>query len=166
MRIGAFYKRGKHLGAVTGSLVRTVPTKRGFFASLLAVAGAVAAAAVSGLRPRVPRDRGYRRVARWNHPEGKGLFIAVEPEPSMDELRTLGRSLRQEFLDRENVVVMIFDDARAAREVSRGSRVIGEKRFRAALAHQRAMFLKNVERREHNFTIYASYPVGREVTRY
>ncbi len=150
----------------TRSPARSRPTKRGFLASLLAAAGALAAAVVLGLRPGVPRDQGYRRVVRWNHPGGEGHFIAVDPEPSVDELRALGKRLRHEFVDRENVIVMIFDDAQAAREVSRGSRVIGEKRFRAALAHQRAMYLKNVERREHKFTIYASYPEAHEVIRH
>jgi hypothetical protein len=163
---GASWKRGKLSGVASGSLARTLKTKRGFLASLLGVAGALAAAAVLGFRPHAANDRGYRRVVRWNHPEGEGLLIAVGPEPSADELRALGGRLRSELLDRENIVVMIFDDTRAAREVSRGSRIIGEKRFRAALAHQRAMYLKNVERREHNFTIYASYPVAREVIRF
>jgi hypothetical protein len=55
------------------------------------------------------------------------------------------------------MVVMVFDDARAARDVRRGSRHIGEARFQAALAHQRAMYLKDAARGEHTFTILV-YP--------
>ncbi len=145
---------------------RILPSRRGFLASLLAGAGAFLAAVVSGLRPRLGHDRGYQRVVWWSRPEGEGLFIATGPEPSVEGLRTLGERLRQEFRDRESVVVMIFDDVRAAREVSRGSRLIGERRFQAALAHQRGMYLKNVLRGEHSFIIYASYPMIREVIRY
>lgn len=164
--IGVSSKRGKLSAIITSSAARTILSKRGFLASLLAAAGAIAAAAGSGLRPRARRDHAYQEVVRWNHPEGEGLFIAVEPDSGVDELRAVGRKLRHDFLDRENMVIMIFDDARAAREVSRGSRLIGEKRFRAALAHHRAMYLKNGQRKEENFTIYASYPVAREVIRY
>lgn len=164
--IGVSSKRGKLSAIITLSAARTILTKRGFLASLLAAAGAIAAAAGSGLRPRARRDRTYQEVAHWNHPEGEGLFIAVEPDSSVDELRALGGKLRHNFLDRENMVIMIFDDALAARDVSRGSRVIGEKRFRAALAHQRAMYLKNAARREDQFTIYASYPLAHEAIRY
>lgn len=153
-------------GVVTRGPAGIFPARRGFLASLLAGAGALAVAVVLGLFPRAAHDRGYQQVVRWSRPEGEGLFIVTGPEPSMDELRALGERLRHEFRYQENVVVMIFDDVRAAREVYRGSRLIGEKRFQAALAHQRAMYLKNIARGEHTFTIYASYPLVREVIRY
>ncbi|MFQ5846891.1 MAG: hypothetical protein ACE5IQ_04360 [Candidatus Methylomirabilales bacterium] len=163
---GTSPKCGTLRNVETRSPAGSRPTKRSFLTLLLGAAGALAVAVVSALRPRAAHGRGYQRVVRWKHPESEGLFIAVEPEPSADTLRAVGRRLRQDFLDWENVVVMIFDDARAAREVSRGSRIMGEKRFLAALAHQRAMYLKNAGRKEHKFTIYASYPVSREVIRY
>ena len=55
----------------------------------------------------------------------------------------------------------------AAREVRRGSRVTGEARFQAALAHQRAMYLKQSGRKEESLTLYERYP-GRpqQVVRY
>jgi hypothetical protein len=61
---------------------------------------------------------------------------------------------------------MVFDDPMAARQVRRGSRIIGEVRFQAALLHQKAMYLKSSARGEHSFTIYDVYPVPREVIRY
>lgn len=106
-------------------------------------------------------------MVSWKIPGGEGLFIAVAPNPGPADLRTLGEQLRQEFRHRQNMVVMVFDDARAALEVRRGSRYIGEARFQAALAHQRAMYIKNVARDEHSFIILGhpleamrSYVVG------
>ena len=66
----------------------------------------------------------------------------------------------------DNVVVMIFDDANAAREVRRGSRIVSETEFQAALVHQRAMYLKSSARDEDSFTIYDSYPNISEVIRF
>jgi len=66
----------------------------------------------------------------------------------------------------DNAIVMVFDDAEAARQVRRGSRVIGEERFQAALRHQRAMYLKSTGRGEQSLIIYDPYPVAREVIGY
>jgi hypothetical protein len=61
---------------------------------------------------------------------------------------------------------MIFDDPEAARQAHRGSRSIGEERFRAAILHQRAMYVKQTARGEHSLVIYDRYPDSREVIRY
>ncbi|MBI3015513.1 MAG: hypothetical protein HYY65_10740 [Candidatus Tectomicrobia bacterium] len=161
---GMLRKRGS-LPDVVGE---THSSRRRLLTLTLAGAGVAAAAMVSGFRlyPRTSPSGGYRRVVGWNYPEGEGLFIAVKPEPSVDELRTLGRNLHQEFQDRDNMVVMIFDDSRAALDASRGSRLLGEKRFQAALAHQRAMYFKEAARGEDSLTIYAAYPATREVIRF
>lgn len=140
--------------------------RRSLLASLLAVTGAVAAA-LWGWRPRVADGGGYREVARWRIPGGEGRFVAVGLNPSLDELRALGERLREELRDRDNAVVMVFDDPEAARQVRRGSRYIGEERFQAALAHQRAVYIKQAGRGEHSLSIYERYPtVVREVVRY
>jgi cytochrome c biogenesis protein CcmG/thiol:disulfide interchange protein DsbE len=128
--------------------------------------GVLAVAVGSGLFSRAAHDRGYQQVVQWSRPDGEGLFVATGPDPSMDELRALGERLRAEFREQEDLVIMIFDDVGAAREVFRGSRLIGEEPFRAALAHQRAIYLKNVKRSEHKLTIYSPYPVVHEVIRY
>jgi len=61
---------------------------------------------------------------------------------------------------------MIFDDPQAARDVRRGSRNLGEERFRTALRHQRAMYLKQAARGEESLAVYGDYPTVRETLRY
>ncbi len=107
-----------------------------------------------------------REVARWRHPAGEGRFIAIRARPTRTELLALGEVLRREYGQHDNIVVMVFDDPAAAREVRRGSKIIGEARFQAALAHQRAMYTKDRARGVHSFTIYQNYPVPHEVIRY
>ena len=141
--------------------------RRGLLLSVALGASALVAGVIATLRGSPADGRGYREVARWRIPGGEGRFIAVEPEPTPAELRALGERLREEFRQMEDVVVMVFDDAQAAREVRRGSRVIGEPRFRAALARQRAAYLKQSRRQEESLTIYDRYPdAAREVVRY
>lgn len=140
--------------------------RRGILFSLVAGAGALAATGLWGLRPRAADGRGYQVVVRWSGPGGEGLFIATRPEPTVEELRHLGEELRREFGARDTLVVMVFDDPEAARQVRRGSRHIGEERFRAAQVHQRAMYFKQAARGEHGLTIYDRYPSPREVIRY
>jgi hypothetical protein len=139
--------------------------RRGALASLIAGTGAVAAV-LWGWRPRAADGRGYHEVARWKVPGGEGRFIAVGPAPSAEELRAVGDRLRDEFRRLENGVVMIFDEPEAAREVRRGSRIIGEERFQAALRHQRAMYVKQTARGEQSLVLYAEYPMARETVRY
>jgi apolipoprotein N-acyltransferase len=141
--------------------------RRGLLLSVPLGASALVAAVAAALRSSPADGRGYREVARWRIPGGEGRFIAVGPEPTPEELRALGERLREEFRPMDDVVVMVFDDAEAAREVRRGSRVIGEARFEAALARQRAVYLKQSGRQEESLTIYDRYPgAPREVVRY
>lgn len=136
-----------------GSPTLGMGSRRGAIGVLVAGLGVLGAAVAALIRPREMNDGGYRRVVSWKIPGGEGLFIAVAPNPGPAELRTLGEHLQQEFRHRQNMVVMVFDDARAALEVRRGSRYIGEARFQTALAHQRAMYVKNAARDEHSFII-------------
>lgn len=138
---------------------------RSLLSSLLAGAGALAVV-VGGWRGRPLDGRGYDEVAWWRIPGGEGRFIATPPAPTIDELSNLAERLRQEFSDVSNAVVMVFDDAGAAREVRRGSRHIGEERFQAALDHQRAMYVKQAARGEHRLVVYERYPNAREVVQY
>lgn len=106
-------------------------------------------------------------LARWKIPGGgKGLIIAIGPDPTDEELRALGERLKEELGHLSDAVVMIFDDAAAARLVHRGSRKIGEEKFQRALLHQRAMYLRSSARDVHSFTIYDKYPERREVINY
>lgn len=134
--------------------------------SLLAGAGAMAATVIWRWRRRPVDGRGYHEVARWRIPGGEGRFIATTPAPTTDELRDLAERLRQESAGVNNAVVMVFDDVGAARDVRRGSRYTGEERFQAALAHQRAMYVKQAARGDHRLVVYDRYPSAREVVRY
>lgn len=134
--------------------------------SLLAGAGAVGAAVLAALRSSHADGRAYQVVARWGIPGGEGRFIAVASKPTPEKLRALGERLRDEFHRLDNAVVMVFDDPEAARQVRRGSRIIGEERFQAALRHQRAMYVKETARAEHSLLVYDRYPSVREVVRY
>lgn len=140
-------------GPPGGSPILAMGSRRGVIGLLMAGLGVLGAAVAALIRPRGTNDGGYRRVVTWKIPGGEGLFVAVASNPGLPELRTLGERLRHEFRDRQNMAVMVFDDATAAREVRRGFRYIGEERFQAALAHQRAMYLKDAARGEHIFTI-------------
>ncbi|MGH7825070.1 MAG: hypothetical protein ACREQ7_07820 [Candidatus Binatia bacterium] len=142
--------------------------RRGFVASLLiAGAGTLAAKLGSWLHLSPVNSGDYEVVAQWAIPAGgKGLIISVTPRSTIEELRLLGKRLQKQFRTQDNVTVMIFDDAEAARQVRRGSRIVGEKSFQAAVVHQRAMYLKSSPRGEDSFTIYKSYPVVSEVIRF
>lgn len=149
---------------MTAGAVRS-DLRRGLLGSLLAGAGALAAVAW-GWRGRPVDGRGYHEVARWRIPGGEGRFIATAPAPTIDALRDLAERLRKELSGVNNAVVMVFDDAGAAREVRRGSRHIGEERFQAALVHQRAMYVKQAARGDHRLVVYERHPSAREVVRY
>lgn len=142
--------------------------RRGFVASLLiGGAGTLAAKWGSWLHLSPVDSGGYQVIAQWAIPAGgKGLIVAVSPSSTIEELRAFGKRLQKQFRTAKNASVMIFDDAEAARQVRRGYRVIGEKRFQAALAHQRGMYLKSSSRGEDSLTIYKSYPVVNEVIRF
>lgn len=140
--------------------------RRGFVLSMLAGAGAAVTAGWWRFRTAATAPRAYEDVVRWGIPGGEGRFIAVGPGPSPDELRGLGERLRREFRRMDSAVVMVFDDPEAARQVRRGSRIIGEEPFQAALRHQRAMYLKSRAKGEESFTIYDRYPSTQEVIPY
>jgi hypothetical protein len=142
--------------------------RRGVIASLLLGTGTLAAKSFSWLQFS-PTDGGedYQVIAQWQVPTGgKGLIIAISPGSTLEELRALGKRVQERFHGVDNVAVMIFDDANAARKVRRGSRIISETEFQAALVHQRAMYLKSSARDEDSFTIYDSYPNISEVIRF
>jgi hypothetical protein len=141
--------------------------RRGLVTSLLAGAGTLALTSFSWLRLR-PSDGGeYQVIAEWQIlAGGKGLIIAISPDYGPEELRGLGRRFRDRFGRLENAVVMVFDDAVAARQVRRGSRTMTEAEFQAALVHQRAMYLRSSPRGEDSFTIYKAYPTVDEVIQY
>lgn len=71
--------------------------RRPLIAGLLAAAGAVVAAASEGWSVRSVERRGYREVARWRSPTGKGRFVAIDGYRSAADLLALGEALRQEF---------------------------------------------------------------------
>lgn len=140
--------------------------RRGFVLTMLAGAAAAVTAGWWRLRTALTAGGRYEDVARWRIPGGEGRFVAVGPGPIPDELRALGERLRQEFRPMDSAVVMVFDDPEAARQVRKGSRIIGEEPFQAALRHQRAMYFKSRAKGEESFTIYDPYPSAREVIRY
>lgn len=106
-----------------------------------------------GLRMRLS-DSPYAVVDRWPLlARGQGLFIATKPNISVADLKELGARLRDEFRNEPNMVVQIFGDAAAAKDARTGSRIVGEPKFRAAIAHQKASYLKNAATGEHRLTI-------------
>ena len=142
--------------------------RRGVIASLLIGMGGLAVKSFSWFHfSAADGGEDYQVIAQWQVPTGgKGLIIAMSPGSTLQELRALGNRVQERFHGVDNVVVMIFDDANAAREVRRGSRIVSETEFQAALVHQRAMYLKSSARDEDSFTIYDSYPNIREVIRF
>lgn len=116
-----------------------------------------------GLKMRL-FDSPYSVVDRWPLLRGgQGLFIAVRPNISKDELKELGTRLRHDFRNEPNMVVQIFDDAAAAKDARTGSRIVGEPKFRVAMAHQKASYLKDAETGQHDLTILSE---PQEIVRY
>lgn len=148
--------------------LRTAPLgRRGVLASLLIGIGILAARSFSWFRFSRADGGEYQVIAQWQVPAGgEGLIIAIGPNSSPEKLREVGHRLKKRFHRVDIVAVMIFDDANAARQVRRGSRVISETTFQAALVHQRAMYLKSTPRAEDSFTIYKTYPTVDEVIRF
>jgi len=141
--------------------------RRGVIASLLVGMETVAVKSFPWLRFS-PADGGeYQVITEWQiAADGKGSMIAISPHSAPEELRALGKSLQDKFHNVDDVAVMVFDDAAAARQVRKGSRDVDEARFQSALIHQRAMYRKSAGRGENSFTIYKSYPVVAEVIRF
>lgn len=108
-----------------------------------------------GFRARLPNSP-YVVVDRWPLlAGGEGLFIATRAGISSDELRELGALLRDELRHQKNVVVQVFDDASAAKVARTGSRIVGEPEFAAALARQKASYVKNAATGQHGLTIFS-----------
>jgi hypothetical protein len=141
--------------------------RRGVIALLLIGMGTLAVKSVSWLTFSLAGGGEYQVITEWQSATGgKGLMIAISPHSTFEELRAVGRRLRDKFHSVDNAAVMVFDDAGAAREVRRGSRVVGETDFQAALVRQRAMYLKSTPRGEDSFTIYRAYPAVAEIIRF
>lgn len=139
--------------------------RRGALAALVTATGSIATV-VWRWRPPATGGEGYQVVARWTIPGGEGRFVALRPDPGANGLHAVAERIREDFARHENGVAMIFDDVQAARDIRRGSRHLGEERFRAALRHQRAMYLKRAARGEESFVVYTDYPLVRETFRY
>ena len=166
-RTPAFIPWGRRRPGVGESVpARRARPQRSLRIFLMGGVGALGAALFARTRWISADGQGYREVARWSVPDGAGRFIAVGSDATERDLRALGEELRGESRNLENAVVMVFDDAAAAREARRGSRVIGEGRFQAALRHQRAMYVKRSAMGEHRLVIYRSYPEVLDELRY
>jgi len=140
------------------------PSRRSLLKYALGSLGSLAAPAadVALLRPKPAAA--YQVIDRRALSSGgSGLFIAVTPGLTRAGLRALGEHLREEFQAQPNVVVEIFDDPDAARTVRAGSRMVGEERFAAARARQRASYRKNAQSAQHVFIMYDEPP---ETVRY
>lgn len=149
------------------SILSTRWGRRGVIGSLLIGMGTLAVKSFAWLNFSSARGGEYQVIAEWeNTAAGRGLMIAISPDSTLEELRALGKRLQGRFHGVDNVAVMIFDDAGAALQVRKGSRNVDEARFQAALRHQRAMYLKSLDRGEETLTVYKSYPVVGEVIRF
>ncbi len=148
------------LGDETGRL----DARRGALAALVAATGAIAAG-VWGWRPHAAGGDGYQLVAQWTIPGGEGRFVVIRPAPGAKDLHAVADRMREDFSRHENGMAMIFDDVQAARDARHGSRNLGEERFRAALRHQRAMYVKHSARGEESLVVYADYPIVHQTLR-
>lgn len=109
--------------------------------------------------PPAPHDASYQIADRRELADGGvGLFIVVAASTSSDDLRMLGERLREHFRSEPNVVAVVFDDADAAKAVRAGSRIVGEERFAAAKAHQRASYTKYSRTGKESLTIFGPNP--------
>ena len=156
-----------HVSDAALNILSTRWGRRGVIASLLIGAGTLAAKSFAWLNFSSAHGSEYQVIVEWeNAAAGKGLMIAISPDSTLEELRALGNRLQGRFHGVDNVPVMIFDDAGAALQVRKGSRIVDEARFQAALRHQRAMYLKSLDRGEETLTVYQSFPVVGEVIRF
>ena len=112
---------------------------------VLTLAGAAAGAIRSGLVARLAgyEGPGYEVVDRWElRSGGHGMYVAVGPGLTPEDLRRLGERLRDEAGREPGAVVMVFDDAQAARTVRTGARVVGNDAYERAIPHQLAIYVK------------------------
>jgi hypothetical protein len=125
-------------------------------AGILALVGAGAGAIGSGLAPRLAGygGPGYEVVDRWElRGGGYGMYVAVAPGLTPEDLRRLGERLRDGTAREPGAVVIVFDDAQAARTVRTGARVVGNEAYERAIPHQLAIYLKQAG--SSTFTILA-----------
>lgn len=125
--------------------------------SLVGLAGLMALAAgipaFLGIHQKWPGSP-YEIVSHWPLSiDGEGLFLATKANPTSAELSQVGDWLRVNFANKPNMVVQVFDDVAAARLVRTGSRVVSEADFSAAMAHQRASYVKRASNGRHLFAI-------------
>lgn len=131
--------------------------RRGLVAAgTLALVGA-AFAAVAGRELAmglIGGDPGYQVVDRWQLREGGyGLYVAVKPGLTHEELKRLGEGLRAQAAYQPNAVVFVFDDPAAAKTVRTGARIVGNEAYEQAIRHQIASFVKSAGTRTSVFRI-------------
>ncbi len=117
-----------HMPDVAPNILSARWGRRGVIASLVVGIGTLAAKSFSWFYFS-PADGGdYQVIAQWQIAAGgEGLIIAISPHSTLEKLRAFGRNLHDRFHGLDNVAVMIFDDAAAARQVRKGFRMVAEK---------------------------------------
>lgn len=129
-------------------------SRRSLLKYALGALGSIAAPA-SDVPSASPANRSYQVVDRRELSDGGlGLFIVVAQTTTKEELAGLAGQLRIDFGSSPSVVAEVFDDADAARTVRAGSRVVGEDRFRAAQAHQKASYHRTRRPVQDVFRVY------------
>lgn len=131
-------------------------TRRHFLSYVAGSLGVVATSGFLWIRRQTEPRGPYQVIDSWKLPiGGLGLFITTDKAPSRTSLDALSQSLQREYESQPNMVVSIFDDAAAARTVRKGSRVVGEDAFQAAMAHQVAFYVKDARIGRHTLTVHS-----------
>ena len=65
----------------------------------------------------------------------------------------MGQRLRDETSHQPAAVVMVFDDAEAARTVRSGARIVGNEAYERAITHQVASFVRTAQDWDGVYTI-------------
>ena len=97
---------------------------------------------------------GYQLIDRWALREGGyGMYVAVRPDTSRQDLEQLGERIRIETSRQPAAVVMVFDDVEAARTVRSGARIVGNEAYERAITHQVASYVRTAQARDGVYTI-------------